>query len=106
MKSVSVTVYMKDKDNVGAYICILLLCMPYTATETENPPERATVGIRCNLLAAPPLQKLTSSVPQSSLDDYSLWKRQIQIWKHLLRVVSKVIQLSKCTYMYINILFK
>ena len=44
--------------------------MLIAATETEKPPEQATVGIQCNLLAAPPLQKLAPSAPpQSSLDD-------------------------------------
>ena len=44
--------------------------MLIAATETEKPPEQATVGIRCNLLAAPPLQKLAPSAPpQPSLDD-------------------------------------
>ena len=44
--------------------------MIHTVTETEKPPEQATVGIQCNLLAAPPLQKLAPSAPpQPSLDD-------------------------------------
>ena len=41
----------------------------HAATETEKPPEQATVGIQCNLLAAPPLQRLAPSTPQPSLDD-------------------------------------
>ena len=44
--------------------------MLIAATETEKPPEQATVGIQCNLLAAPPLQKLAPSAPpQPPLDD-------------------------------------
>ena len=38
------------------------------ATETKK-PEYSDVAIQCNLLDAPPLEKLTSSEPQQSLDD-------------------------------------
>ena len=41
----------------------------YAATETEKPPEQATVGIQFDLLTAPPLQKLVPHGPQPSLDD-------------------------------------
>ena len=38
------------------------------ATETEL-PERVAVAVQCDLLAAPPLQKLTPSTTEPSLDD-------------------------------------
>ena len=40
-----------------------------TATETEKTPEYTTVAIQCDLLAAPPLQKLVPSTSEPSLDD-------------------------------------
>ena len=40
-----------------------------TATETKQPPQHTTVAIQCDLLAAPPLQKLVPSASEPSLDD-------------------------------------
>ena len=40
-----------------------------TTTETEKPPEHTTVAIQCDLLAAPPLQKLVPSASDPSFDD-------------------------------------
>lgn len=74
-KSVSVTVRVKGKDKGNLGACMIpimqfnIMHTAYAATETEKPPEQATVGIQCDLLAAPPLQKLVPHGPQPSLDD-------------------------------------
>ena len=70
MKSVSVTVRVKGKDkgNIAPHIKIGFTYL-HIATETEKPPQHANVAIQCDLLAAPPLQKLAPSAPQPSLDD-------------------------------------
>ena len=73
----------------------------YATTETEKPPEQATVGIQCDLLAAPPLQKLVPHGPHPSLDDSFVTEEtdtdmDTLTWTHLLHAVSKITQLSKC----------
>ena len=50
---------------------MLTVTFTYIATETDKPPECASIAIQCDLLAAPPLQKLAPSVPHvlPSLDE-------------------------------------
>ena len=92
-KSVSVTVHVKgkDKDNLGA--CMIpywfnIMHTTYAVTETEKPPEQTTVGIQCDLLAAPPLQKLVPMHHSHHWMTHSLQKRQPQTWTHHLHAVS------------------
>lgn len=73
MKSVSVSVRVKGrhKGNVVMHVMYILLrtiTSLHVATETES-PEFANAAVQCNLLDAPPLQRLKPRRPQPSLDD-------------------------------------
>ena len=67
MKSVSVSVHVKTKDKGTKLTCdTLSLCSFMIATQADSRPQQISVGTQCNLIDAPPLQRL----PQvTSLDD-------------------------------------